>query len=404
MIEQPPAALKAFILSIFAGHDGETLVAHSEPFRKIFFDRDLVVVVLVLGEVDQAESAATNKFRDSIAVKHGTDRQAVSRSGGHAVAGGLGALGGIAAYDTRKARRRWGRALYAEDIMIRSMTAFAREQERAEHGELVWEIRSVNHRYLEATVRMPEDLRAIEPVVRERVSARLGRGKVECNLRFRVAPSGASELKINDALVDQILVAADKMAHRLHSSHSPNIMDVLRWPGVLEDDQQDWTPVQEAALSLLDKALDALVGHREREGARLAELIAQRATALRDQVVLARERMPQVVSALRERLTTRLREVVENLDQERLEQEMALLAQRLDVDEEMDRLNTHLDEVDRVLQQDAPVGRRLDFLMQELNREANTLGSKSADGATSAVSVEMKVLIEQMREQVQNIE
>jgi len=288
--------------------------------------------------------------------------------------------------------------------MIRSMTAFAREQERAEYGELIWEIRSVNHRYLEATVRMPEDLRVIEPAVRERVNARLGRGKVECNLRFRAAPSGTSELKINEALVKQILVTADKMAHRLHSSHSPSIMDVLRWPGVLEDDEQDWTPVQGAALTLLERTLDALLEHREREGARLAELIAQRATALRDQVSIARERMPQVVSGLRERLTTRLSEVLESPDQERLEQEMALLAQRLDIDEEMDRLNTHLDEVSRALQQDVPVGRRLDFLMQELNREANTLGSKSADSATSTVSVEMKVLIEQMREQVQNIE
>ena len=288
--------------------------------------------------------------------------------------------------------------------MIRSMTAFAREQERAEYGELIWEIRSVNHRFLEVTVRMPEDLRAIEPAVRERVNARLGRGKVECNLRFKAAPSGGSDLRINDALVDQILVAADKMAHRLHSSHSPNIMDVLRWPGVLENGEQDWTPVQAAALSLLEQTLGALVEHREREGDRLAELIAQRVGMLRDQVVLARERMPQVISAVRERLKARLSEVVENLDHERLEQEMALLAQRLDVDEEMDRLDTHLAEVSRVLQQDAPVGRRLDFLMQELNREANTLGSKSADSATSALSVEMKVLIEQMREQVQNIE
>ena len=194
------------------------------------------------------------------------------------------------------------------------------------------------------------------------------------------------------------------MAHRLHSSHHPSIMDILRWPGVLETAEQDFTPVQEAALSALDQALGALLEAREREGARLAELIGQRIEGMHGQVATARERMPQVIDAVRERLRARLAEVVESLDQERLEQEMALLGQRLDVDEEMDRLRTHLQEVSRVLEQDEPVGRRLDFLMQELNREANTLGSKSADSETTAISVEMKVLIEQMREQVQNIE
>jgi len=288
--------------------------------------------------------------------------------------------------------------------MIRSMTAFARQQDHAEFGELTWELRSVNHRFLEATVRLPEELRAIEPVVRERVTARLGRGKVECNLRFKGASAGALELKVNAAMVDQLLAAADKMAHRLHSSHLPSIMDVLRWPGVLENAEQDFTPVQEAALALFDQTLDALIETREREGARLAELIGQRVAAMREQVELARVRMPTVIEAVRERLKARLAEVAENMDRDRLEQEMALLAQRLDVDEEMDRLRTHLDEVSRVLAQDEPVGRRLDFLMQELNREANTLGSKSADSETTAVSVEMKVLIEQMREQVQNIE
>ena len=288
--------------------------------------------------------------------------------------------------------------------MIRSMTAFAREQGHGEYGELTWEIRSVNHRFLESTVRLPEELRAIEAVVRERVTLRLGRGKVECNLRFKAATAAATELKVNDGLVDQILAAADKMAHRLHSSHQLSIMDLLRWPGVLETAEQDFTPLQEAAVELLDKTIDSLLDAREREGGRLAELIAQRITLMRAQVELARERMPQVIAAVRERLRSRLAEVAETLDQARLEQEMALLAQRLDVDEEMDRLRTHLDEVERVLEQDEPVGRRLDFLMQELNREANTLGSKSADSETTAVSVEMKVLIEQMREQVQNIE
>lgn len=240
--------------------------------------------------------------------------------------------------------------------MIRSMTAFAREQGHGEYGELTWEIRSVNHRFLESTVRLPEELRAIEPVVREQVTLRLGRGKVECNLRFKAATAAATELKVNDGLVDQILAAADKMAHRLHSSHQLSIMDLLRWPGVLESAEQDFTPLQEAAVELLDKTIDSLLEAREREGGRLSELIAQRVTSMRAQVELARERMPQVIAAVRERLRSRLAEVAETLDQARLEQEMALLAQRLDVDEEMDRLRTHLDEVERVLKQDEPVG------------------------------------------------
>jgi uncharacterized protein (TIGR00255 family) len=288
--------------------------------------------------------------------------------------------------------------------MIRSMTAFARTQEHDGFGELAWEIRTVNHRFLETTVRIPEELRVIEPAVRERVAARMGRGKVECSLRYRGASAGGTELRVNDVLVDQILAAADKMAHRLHSSHHPSIMDVLRWPGVLESAEQDFTPVQEAALGLFDRTLDELVEARAREGGRLAELIARRVVAMREQVGRARERMPLVIEAVRERLRARLAEVSENMDRDRLEQEMALLAQRLDVDEEMDRLRTHLDEVARVLQTDEAVGRRLDFLMQELNREANTLSSKSQDAATTRSAVEMKVLIEQMREQVQNIE
>jgi len=288
--------------------------------------------------------------------------------------------------------------------MISSMTAFARQQGHGEYGELTWEVRSVNHRYLEATVRLPEELRAIEPAVRERVTKRLGRGKVECNLRYKAASGGNVELHVNERLVEQVLAAADAMAHRLHSSHHPSIMDILRWPGVLESGSQDYAPVQQAALAQFDAALDALIESRQREGARLAELIQQRVQSMRTQVEIARQRMPQVIEGIRERLRHRLAEVVDNLDQDRLEQEMAILAQRLDIDEEMDRLQTHLDEVERGLSQKQPVGRRLDFLMQELNREANTLGSKSADSETTAVSVEMKVLIEQMREQVQNIE
>jgi len=288
--------------------------------------------------------------------------------------------------------------------MIRSMTAFARRQVRDTFGELTWEVRSVNHRYLEANIRLPEELRAIEPGVRERVNQKLGRGKLDCGLRYLSGSGVVGEIRVNQALVKQLLNAATEMMGHLHSSPLPTVMDIMRWPGVLETAEQDFTPVQKQALVLLDETLDELVAAREREGERLAGLIRQRVEAMREQVVRARERMPLVIQGVRERLAARLAEVSESLDQERLEQEMALLAQRLDVDEEMDRLNTHLDEVERVLDTDEPVGRRLDFLMQELNREANTLGSKSADSETTAISVEMKVLIEQMREQVQNIE
>jgi len=288
--------------------------------------------------------------------------------------------------------------------MIRSMTAFARQQTHNEQGELIWEIRSVNHRYLETALRLPEELRVLEPVVRDRVNNRLGRGKVECALRFKPSAQAESELLVNDHLVKQVLQSANHLMERLHSSPLPTAMDVMRYPGVLINREQDLSPVQEAAKALLEKALDDLVSAREREGKRLAELISQRVEGMNAQVERARERMPQVIARVRERLRTRLSEFAEELDQDRLEQEMALLAQRLDVDEEMDRLVTHLDEVKRVLGQDEPVGRRLDFLMQELNREANTLGSKSADSETTQISVEMKVLIEQMREQVQNLE
>ena len=288
--------------------------------------------------------------------------------------------------------------------MIRSMTAFARRQTRDALGELTWEVRSVNHRYLEAVIRLPEELRAVEPTARERINRKLGRGKLDCTLRYRPAAEAMGEVRVNQALVRQLLGAASEVMQHLHSSPLPTAMDIMRWPGVLETAEQDFTPVQQAAVALLDEALDDLITVREREGERLAGLIRQRLTAMREQVARARERMPRVVQGVRERLAARLAEVSGSLDVERLEQEMALLAQRLDVDEEMDRLNTHLDEVERVLETDEPVGRRLDFLMQELNREANTLGSKSADSETTAISVEMKVLIEQMREQVQNLE
>jgi uncharacterized protein (TIGR00255 family) len=284
------------------------------------------------------------------------------------------------------------------------MTAFARAERRDEHGDFVWEIRSVNHRFLEVHVRLPEDFRAVEGAVRERVASRLGRGKVECALRHKPAPETLAEVRVNRALAARVVAAARELSDILPGTPDPTAFDVLRWPGVLESDVEDLSPAQSAATELLDEALASLTDARSREGERLAELIRQRCTALRAGVARARERMPSVLEGLRERLRARLTEVLEQLDSVRLEQEMVLVAQRLDIDEEMDRLTTHVAEVERVLGKPEPAGRRLDFLMQELNREANTLSSKSADAELTSIAVDMKVLIEQMREQVQNIE
>ncbi|PLX62752.1 MAG: YicC family protein [Sedimenticola selenatireducens] len=288
--------------------------------------------------------------------------------------------------------------------MISSMTSFSRRESRDELGELVCELRSVNHRYLELFVRLPEELRALEPLVRERVAARLGRGKVDCLFRFVPSKSATAGVAVNERFAQQIIDAAGEVGLLLHESVPPRAIDILRWPGVLETEELDLTPVHKRAAALLDETLDGLVESRQREGGRLAELIIQRCGAMREEVAKVKQLMPQLLVSLRDRLRARLAELTAELDEGRIEQEMVLLTQRLDVDEEMDRLQTHLDEVEAVLARDEPVGRRLDFLMQELNREANTLGSKSNDVEMTRVSVELKVLIEQMREQIQNIE
>ncbi|MCW8904049.1 MULTISPECIES: YicC/YloC family endoribonuclease [Sedimenticola] len=284
------------------------------------------------------------------------------------------------------------------------MTSFSRRESRDELGELVCELRSVNHRYLELFVRLPEELRALEPLVRERVAARLGRGKVDCLFRFVPSKSATAGVAVNERFAQQIIDAAGEVGLLLHESVPPRAIDILRWPGVLETEELDLTPVHKRAAALLDETLDGLVESRQREGGRLAELIIQRCGAMREEVAKVKQLMPQLLVSLRDRLRARLAELTAELDEGRIEQEMVLLTQRLDVDEEMDRLQTHLDEVEAVLARDEPVGRRLDFLMQELNREANTLGSKSNDVEMTRVSVELKVLIEQMREQIQNIE
>ncbi len=285
-----------------------------------------------------------------------------------------------------------------------SMTAFAREVRQDDAGELTWELRSVNHRYLEPVLRLPEELRGLEPAVRERLVARLARGKLDCTLRFAPSAGSGGTMGVDTRLLEQVLAAADVVAKRIGEPATPRLADLLRWPGLLQEPPPDLDLIGAAALGLLDQALTALLSVRAREGERLCALIVERCERLQALVVIVRGRMPEVLQGVRARLVDRLAELQDQLDPNRLEQEMVLLAQRLDVDEELDRLEAHLAEVRKILGQGGPLGRRLDFMMQELNREANTLTSKSGDVEVTRHAVEMKVLIEQMREQIQNLE
>lgn len=287
--------------------------------------------------------------------------------------------------------------------MIRSMTAFARQEREGDWGVLTWELRSVNHRYLEVGLRLPDELRSLETAVRERAARRLGRGKLDCTLRYKPAQRRAA-LTLDAQTVEQTLAACEQIRSQLPDAAAINPLDLLRWPGVIQEEAADPAPLTDAALTLFDAALNELVTTREREGAQIDEILRTRLDAMEPLVVSARARLPEVLARIRDKLRLRVQELTVNPDPDRLEQELAYLAQKMDVDEELDRLTGHIAEARRVLKLDEPVGRRLDFLMQEFNREANTLGSKSADSETTKVSVELKVLIEQMREQVQNVE
>ena len=288
--------------------------------------------------------------------------------------------------------------------MIRSMTAFARCDRSTEWGSLSWEVRSVNHRYLEPSLRMPEEIRLIEAKLRERLAKRLGRGKVECNLRFQAGGEENTGLNINTELARQVVDASREIDHLLYNSAAVNAMDVLRWPGVLDSGRADWDVLREQSLSLFDEAMDELIGTREREGARLREMILERLDAMSLHVAEVREQIPGILSAQRQKILDRLAELEVKLDEDRLEQEAALLVNKMDVDEEMDRLATHIDEVARNLDEDKPVGRRLDLPMQEMNREAHTLGSKSIAIDTTRTSVDVPRLNEPLRAHSQNIE
>lgn len=286
--------------------------------------------------------------------------------------------------------------------MIESMTAFARQERSLPWGRLSWEIRSVNHRYLDLGIRLPEECRDLEQQIRTRVAEPIGRGKVDLTLRLHVDPAQQG-LRINDDLARELARACQQVATHLDEDAPVNPLDLLRWPGIAELGVVDADTLSAEALGLLDGTLEELKASRRQEGTRLAQLVQERVNGIRGHLDAIRERLPQISEQLRDRLRERIAELGVEADPARLEQELALQAVKLDVSEELDRLAAHLDEVERVLQRGGPAGRRLDFLMQELNREANTLGSKSLDTDTRHAGVEIKVLIEQIREQVQNI-
>ncbi|MCE5232602.1 MAG: YicC/YloC family endoribonuclease [Mizugakiibacter sp.] len=286
--------------------------------------------------------------------------------------------------------------------MIRSMTAFAGAEANTPQGWIACELRAVNHRYLEINPRLPDELRPLESQLREQVTARLARGKVDMTLRYR-APQGAAELRLDDAVAARMAALAHDLRGRFPDMHT-DFATLLAWPGLLVKPELDQEGLGAAAQAVLQRALDEFVATREREGDKLRAAIAERLDAVARIVAEVRGWLPEIRAGLRARLEQRLAELKQPLEPGRLEQEVVLQVQRIDVDEELDRLAAHVAEARRVLGLAEAVGRRLDFLMQEFNREANTLGSKSADPRTTRASVELKVLIEQIREQVQNIE
>lgn len=288
--------------------------------------------------------------------------------------------------------------------MIRSMTGFARREQSGPWGTLTWELRAVNHRYLEVGCRLPEELRSAEGEFRQAISTALRRGKVDCTLNYRPSTAAQGPIEIDQALVTQLLMRTREIASLAGQAVAINPLDLLRWPGVVQDQGSDLTPLLTAAQSSLAEALKLLAESRAREGDRIRELLLQRCTALLTLVDAVIARLPEVRTRIRTRLLEKLAQLGAEPNQERLEQELVVLAQKMDVDEELDRLKSHVTEIRKALDGSEPAGRRLDFLMQELNREANTLSSKSQDAETTRAAVDMKVLIEQMREQVQNVE
>jgi len=291
-----------------------------------------------------------------------------------------------------------------ESRVIYSMTGYAALSEELALGTLSVEIRSVNHRYLDLTFRLPDEYRSFEPGLREIVAARLTRGKVECRVGLQRSPASQTSLQLNIALLGQLTELDRRVREQLPGGATLSVNEVLRWPGVLETDALPLEEIREHTNALLNRTVEDFTQSRAREGEKLKGLLLDRVARMEELVQRVKPKIPLLVTAYQERLATRLRDASADIDEDRIRQELVLFSSKVDVEEELSRLVAHLSELRRILTQGGPVGKRLDFLMQELNRESNTLGSKSVDIDVSQASVELKVLIEQMREQVQNIE
>lgn len=288
--------------------------------------------------------------------------------------------------------------------MINSMTGFASRSQDYDHGQLNLELRTVNHRYLEIQLRLPDELRSMESGLREAIAAKIARGKVDCRLGFTPVPSAAKGLPLNQSVLQQLIKYNDSIKSVLPGSAPLSVSNILNFPGIFDQDVPPVERIARDALSLLTETLMELGNSRAREGEKLKAILLERSARLE---VLAKEAaplIPKLIAAFEEKLATKIREAMAGAEDDRLRQEVVLFASKIDVDEELSRLKAHLTEIRRVLEKGGSSGKRLDFLMQELNREANTLGAKSVSSEVSKISVEMKVLIEQMREQIQNIE
>lgn len=289
--------------------------------------------------------------------------------------------------------------------MIHSMTAYARSEHKESWGNCIWEIRSVNQRYLECSFRLPETYRALEPILREKIRQRIQRGKIEINLRIQNTSDHQEQLQLNHTLAQQLIACTQQLKDQLPAGQTQlNVMDILRWPGVLTPMEQDQSTLQKTLLQHTDALLDDFLQVRQREGQATAEFMLQKIEDIQAHVSFVYGKMPEILQWQKEKLSNRLNEITEDLDSNRLEQEMLFLAQKIDVAEEMERLQAHIKETQRILADGGACGRRLDFMMQEFNRESNTLASKSIHSDITNSAIELKVLIEQMREQIQNIE
>ena len=284
------------------------------------------------------------------------------------------------------------------------MTAYGRVENSEGQNSISCEIRSVNHRYSEISIRLPEELRPLEQKIRDHISGKIKRGKIECNIRIEKHNAYDEALSINQDLLKNIIEAAKRINSDLSTSAPLDSLDLLRWPGVLEKSTLDVKEIDKLLFPLVNEAIDIVVDTRQREGEKIKKMLTDRCTKIKEIINNVQKQIPDILKNYRKKLTQRVQEISDEIDNDRLEQELLFLSQKADIEEEIDRLGAHVDEVVRVIDRKEPIGRRLDFLMQEMNRESNTLGSKSNHIYTSNASVELKVVIEQMREQIQNIE